>query len=141
MKKKIRVVREYPFDRTILWEWLTVSEKTAQHIGPWVKDPSREGGIFLTMAHEEGQPAMPGRVAEKRTAEHLRLETGEDNDPWVLHIDLEDTTHGSRMIFTHEVEEEMLDMVTIGWEFYADCLTAATEGKPAPRFEDYLPKE
>lgn len=136
--KEIAVTRVLRMDQEEAWGWLTDPAKTALHFGRWVPGTA-QGELQITMAHEEGQPTVAGKVLEKHKPDRLVLSTGEGEMTWVLTLTLQPVSAGTAVTLRQEVAEEHEGMIRAGWEFYADCLVAAVENKPAPKFEDYLP--
>lgn len=120
-----------------LWSWVTESDKTARWFGPFRFEGDR---LFVTMIQEETQPEMEGRVLEHHRGERLTLKLGTDDSAWVIQLDVKPLASGSEISLSQDkTNSEQDPWIDAGWQFYLDCLLAATRDEPMPVFDDYAP--
>ncbi|WP_424465714.1 SRPBCC domain-containing protein [Pseudoclavibacter helvolus] len=146
--ESIRIERRVACAAEELWSWLSVSEKTAQWIGPWEFLDEAKGQIGLQLVAEEGAPASGATVLRCAPPSLLELRTEDAAGTWHLRVTLtadpaRDSSDGDTgstvLVFEHfDVPTEQAKDITAGWNFYLDTLLAAMGGLDKPAFEDYL---
>lgn len=138
----IRLERSVATAREELWLWFTVSEKTAQWIGPWHFTDEERGRIGLQLVAEEGAPASAATIRRCEAPSLLEVMTEDAAGSWHLRVSFEEAGaqgDATRLVFEHfEVPVAMLSDIRAGWNYYLDLMLAAKDGLEAPAFEDYL---
>lgn len=137
----IQVERILPLDQAQLWEWVTKPELTGRWIGPWVR--LNEENLEITLIREAGNPTAPARILEVNEQTGYTLELGGMGEPWLILVTVSPSGNG-RSLFTiiQPVDaEDQAGAIRAGWEFYADCLAAAIDGREMPTFETYWDPE
>ena len=132
---KLTLHRELPMSRTQAWAWFTDSSRTVKWFGPYRLEGEK---FFVRMVQEEGQPEVEGRLVACENERMIRMRMGTDESAWEVQVELEDIPDGTRLTlsqaWTGGPDDPWLEA---GWNFYLDCLIAATEGKTLPLFPDY----
>lgn len=135
--EKIIVTGLIPLPPADSWRWLTQTDLTARWFGPFRFEGDR---LFVTMIQEDNTPEMEGRVLAKQTHERLTLKLGTDDSAWVIDVFLEPARGGTLLRLEQAASgRQEDDWISAGWHFYLDCLLAAINHQPMPRFDDYAP--
>jgi uncharacterized protein YndB with AHSA1/START domain len=125
-----------------VWASLTESDRTARWFGPWQGDAAPGRPIKVQMVHEEGQPWMDMTVDACEPPRRLAVSAGDDNDRWLLEVELTEAGGVTELRFTqHLSSTDAVGEVGPGWEYYLDCLVAAHDERPLPDFNDYYPAQ
>jgi uncharacterized protein YndB with AHSA1/START domain len=123
-----------------VWASLTDSDRTARWYGPWEGDAAPGRTIKVQMIHEEGKPWMDMTIDACEAPHHLAISAGDENDRWLLRMDLAEAAGVTELRFTqHLTTTDGVGDLGPGWEFYLDAMVAARDEQPAPVWDDYYP--
>ncbi|QIM15172.1 SRPBCC family protein [Leucobacter insecticola] len=123
------------------WEYLTVSDRTAEWFGAWDGDGRAGGSVRIRMAFEADGPPVRAQIIACEAPHHLELHTTTNDDGWELELHLEeDGDEDTVLRFVHHLDSAGgVGDIGPGWEYYLDLLVAATEGTEQPQFDQYYP--
>lgn len=123
-----------------VWASLTDPVRTARWFGPWEGEAAPGRTIKVQMIQEEGRPWMDMTIDACDPPRRLALSAGDENDRWLLEMELTGTAGTTELRFTqHLANTDAVGEVGPGWEFYLDALAASRDGRPTPSFDDYYP--
>ncbi len=135
---KLALSRELPLSRAEAWAWLSDNGRLAKWYGTWRLEGDR---LFIRLLQEEDQPEMEGRLTAYVDERMLQVKMGTDDAAWVVRVGLEDAGAGTLLTLSQDLTGGPDDpWLEAGWNFYLDCLVAATQNKALPKFADYAPQ-
>ena len=122
--------RRLPAPIDVVWEALTVSERTARWYGSWTGTPGAGNTIRVTWTAEEGSPSEEMTIVACEPPRLLTLSGGPDPEfPYLITVELWEEGGGTRLEFRQPMWGEANPaMLGTGWEFYLDRLAAYLAG-------------
>ena len=132
--------RDLPLEPDQAWAWITESGKTGQWFGTWTGAGEAGGEIEVTMVAEECNPKSAMKINACEPGRSYEVTGSDESGGWNLELKLEEGEGGTRLTFIHHLgEEDKVEMIGPGWEFYLDHLLAAIEGNEKKDFSEYWP--
>jgi uncharacterized protein YndB with AHSA1/START domain len=119
-----------------VWASLTEPDRLARWYGTFVGEAGPGGTVMVTMTAEEDAPAEPARILACDPPNLLVVEVGVQDPPWHLSVGLVETGGATTMTLVQTLTADV-DVTDVGpgWEFYADRLTAALQGRDMPDWD------
>lgn len=122
--------RRLPAPIDVVWESLTVSERTARWYGSWTGTPGAGNTIRVTWTAEEGSPSEEMTIVACEPPRLLTLSGGPDPAfPYLITVELWEKNGGTRLEFRQPMWGDANPvMLGTGWEFYLDRLEGFLAG-------------
>lgn len=133
MTRPVTVSRHMSAPPSVVYEYLTESEKWARWQGSEATIEARPGGMFL-MRMPDGSSAR-GEFVELVPGQRVVFTWGWIDHPGLppgsstVEIDIRPADAGSIVTITHsELPDDEIEVHTMGWVYYLPRLAAAAEG-------------
>ena len=119
-----------------VWASLTEPERLARWYGSMTGEAGPGRTVMITLTAEDGADPAPAKILECDPPSRLVAEFGTPMGAWRVSLQLTEHQGLTTLTFTHTLPDD-LDAADVGpgWEYYADRLEAARDGRPMPDWE------
>lgn len=125
-----------------VWAAVTEPDRLERWIGTWEGDPASGQVLFTMTAEGEGAQPVVNKIDECRPPYLLQVSFTEEDQPWVLRLELRESDGVTTLDFAQRISDpELGASYGPGWEYYLDRLVTAQAGGDAEavRWDDYFP--
>ena len=134
--RRLVIVRTFTAPIADVWASLTQPDRMARWYGTVVGEPGPGRTVTVTMTAEEEAVAEPARILECDPPTSFVCDLGDQDPPWRISVRLDERDGVTTMTFVHTLADDV-DATDVGpgWEYYADRLAAARDGRPMPDWD------
>lgn len=125
-----------------VWAAVTEPDRLERWIGTWEGDPASGQVLFTMTAEGEGAQPVVNKIDECRPPYLLQVSFTEEDQPWVLRLELRESDGVTTLDFAQRISDpELGASYGPGWEYYLDRLVTAQAGGDAGtvQWDDYFP--